>query len=650
MGKQRAASRRIWRDPGRRGLRPRRGPATTLLVIVAAVALIAAACGKSTSKSSSGATPTAGSSIAPPVGTKIQGGTVTWAEAPQVSPNYIFPVDNGQVFSVANLDYFQYLLYRPLYWFGNNYKASADDDYSIAKAPVWSNNNTTVTISLKPWKWSDGETVTSRDVLFFLNILKAKPSNYAAYVPGYFPDNVKSYSAPDASTVVLNLTQAYSPDWFLYNELSQLTPLPLAWDVTAAGQTPPTADNGHLPDSTPAGALAVYTYLDSLAKNTAGYAASPVWSIVDGPWKLANYTNTGELDFVPNTSYSGSPKPTIAHFNELPFTSEDAEINETKTGASNLTIGYIPQASVPQEPSILAKGYDAYTLFSFSTNYFVPNLHNPTMGPVFSQLYFRQAFQELINQQGWISAFTHGSSIPQYGVIPANPPNTFIDAKNQTFPWNFSISGATKLLTDHGWKVVPGGQTTCTSPGTGSSQCGAGITQGQAISFNLDYQAGPVALDEEMKDLKSEAAKVGITINLTTHPFNQVIGAAVPCMPTEPKCAWQVENWGGGWVYSPDYYPSGEEIWATGAVANYGSYSDPQADALIAATTTETASPQTALNAYQDYMQQQLPVWFQPNAAGNPVPGGLTIVSNHLGGFSANAFSAITPETYYLTQ
>lgn len=647
MGKEQAASSRT---RGYHGPGWGRGPGATLLVIVAALALVAAACGKSTPKASSGATPTSGSSIAPPVGNKTQGGTVTWAEAPQVSPNYIFPVDNGQVFSVANLDYFQYLLYRPLYWFGNNYKATVDEDYSIANPPTWSADSKTVTITLKPWKWSNGETVTSRDVAFFLNILKAKPTNYGAYVPTYFPDNVASYTEPDAKTIVINLTQAYNHDWFLYNELSQLTPLPLAWDVTADGQPAPTTDNGKLPDSTPAGALAVYAYLNGLAKNTAGYANSPVWSVVDGPWKLANYTNTGELDFVPNPAFSGSPKATIAHFNEVPFTSEDAELNEAKTGANNLTIGYIPQAFVPQESSILPKGYDAYTLFGFSTNYFIPNLHNPTMGPVFSQLYFRQAFQELVDQKGWISAYTHGASIPQYGVIPANPPNTFADASGQSYPWNFSISAASKLLSDHGWKVVPNGQTTCTSPGTGANQCGAGITQGEAITFTLDYQAGPVALDQEMKNLKSDAAQAGITVNLTTHPFNQVIGAAVPCQPTDPKCAWQVQNWGGGWIYSPDFYPSGEDLFATGAVANYGSYTDPKADALIAATTTETANPQKALNDYQDYMQQQLPVWFQPNAAGNPVPGGLTIVSTHLGGFSANAFQALTPETYYLTQ
>lgn len=36
-----------------------------------------------------------------------------------------------------------------------------------------------------------------------------------------------------------------------------------------------------------------------------------------------------------------------------------------------------------------------------------------------------------------------------------------------------------------------------------------------------------------------------------------------PCKGS--TCTWQLENWGGGWEYSPDIYPTGEEIFATGA-------------------------------------------------------------------------------------
>ena len=88
---------------------------------------------------------------------------------------------------------------------------------------------------MKKYAWSDGKPVTADDVLFFMDMLKAETSIWPVYVPGEFPDNVTAMSAPNASTVVFTLDQAYSTNWFLYNELSQITPLPShAWDKTSA--------------------------------------------------------------------------------------------------------------------------------------------------------------------------------------------------------------------------------------------------------------------------------------------------------------------------------------------------------------------------------------------------------------------------------
>ncbi len=47
------------------------------------------------------------------------GGTVTYALPANTTPNYIFPFTPSQYFTVVNTDNLQYLLYRPLYWFGD---------------------------------------------------------------------------------------------------------------------------------------------------------------------------------------------------------------------------------------------------------------------------------------------------------------------------------------------------------------------------------------------------------------------------------------------------------------------------------------------------------------------------------------------------
>ena len=123
---------------------------------------------------------------------------------------------------------------------------------------------------------------------------------------------------------------------------------------------------------------------------------------------------------MPNPDYSGSPKPSIASLVELPFTSEAAIYNEMRSGGpSAITIGNLPSQYAPQVPTLESAGYIDNKAASYSFNYFPLNFNNPKVGPIFSQLYFRQAFQHLIDQQGWINAFLHNTANPTYGPVPA---------------------------------------------------------------------------------------------------------------------------------------------------------------------------------------------------------------------------------------
>ncbi len=632
----------------------------TAAVGVVSVVLIAAACGSSSSNSSSAAStsaagPTTGPGLTQPTapsGAKVSGGTVYFTEGPDAPPNYIFSMYSPQVCSTANSNQFMYMMYRPLYWYGNNYSPTVDYSYSIGQAPATSNDGKTFTIKLNPYKWSDGESVTSRDLVFWMNVMKASPATeWCGYVPGYFPDNVTSYSAPNPSTFVITFDKAYSPEWVLYDELSQLTPLPLAWDRTSLSQPAPTSDNGHLPDTTKAGAAAVYKLLDTQSKDLGSWAGSPLWSVVDGPFKLQSFTSDGEATLVPNPDYSGSPKPTISKLVELPFTSEAAIYNLMRSGGpSALTIVNLPSQYAPQVTTLVSEGYTDNKAASYSFNYFPLNLNNPTIGPVFKQLYFRQAFQHLIDQNGWIDAFLDHTANPTYGPVPPSPPSPLVNTSSiSTNPYPFSVSAAKALLVANGWKVAPGGTTTCTKPGTAVGDCGAGVKSGQPISFTLDYESGVVAVEDEMNDLASEAKKVGINISLTTHPFATVISTAVACQPSQPTCKWQAENWGAGWIYGPSYLPTGEQLFAPGAVANYGSYSDPSTTQLIQAVPVASNETQT-LTSYAQNIERQLPVVFGPTSIGTYAGDAGTMVDSHLGGYAANALGFMNPEDWYFTK
>ena len=259
--------------------------------------------------------------------TVVAGGTAYFAEQPETPPDYIFPLVSGQYFTVENTNDFQTLLYEPLYWFGDQKSTAVDYSLSIGNAPVYSDDNRLVTITLKHYIWSNGQPVSARDVIFWINLLRANRDDWASYVPGGFPDNVTSARALNATTVQLRLNADYNPVWFTYNELSQITPLPLAWDRTSLKAPAPAANTSGLPDVTPTGARAVYNFLNSQANDIGSYSSSPIWSVVDGPWKLVGLTTEGTATFVPNLRFSGPNKPHLAKLVELPYTSASAELS-----------------------------------------------------------------------------------------------------------------------------------------------------------------------------------------------------------------------------------------------------------------------------------------------------------------------------------
>jgi peptide/nickel transport system substrate-binding protein len=612
-----------------RGLRSRVGAACA----VAALALLAA-CGHGTSGGAS-----KGNAV-PAGGTKVAGGTATFALPPSSAPNYIFPFDSGSFFSLTNIATFQQLMYRPLYWFGIGSSPLLNASLSLASAPAY--QGTQVTITMKGWKWSNGETVSADDVMFWLHMMQAvAPSDWGDYVPGLFPDNVTGIKETSPTTVTMTMKKAYNPVWFTSNELSQITPMPKAWDRTAAGPS----DCTHVV----ADCAKVYAYLDAQSKALATWVTSPIWSVVDGPWKLSAFNPDGHSTFVPNPAYSGPVKPTLDKFQEVPFTTESAEYNVLRAGsagAQQVDVGYMPSVDAPKKPSDAdagpnpVNGYTLAPLYNWAINYFPLNFQSTTgNGPVIKQLYFRQALQYLMNQKAVIDGPLRGYGIFTVGPVGSYPATPYLSPQGKSGdPFPFSPDTAKQLLTSHGWDVVPSGVTTCANP----SLCGPGIAKGHQLEFNLPYATGTSWIDAEMTQLQSNASLVGIKLNLEPKPFNQVTAIAGPnCVVAKVSCNWDMANWGGGWIFEPDFYPSGETLYLSGAGSNSGGYSDQKNDAMIQQTLTDPAP--SALYDWQDYLAKQVPSIWQPNGAYS-----LTEVSSKLRGVLPQGTTGnIYPENWY---
>ncbi len=609
------------------------------------------------------------------------GGTVTFAEGPSAPPNYIFPMESSAYFSVTNSEQFDYSMYPPLYWFGDHGQPINDPQLSIANPPVFSSNNTVVSITLKHWVWSNGKPITARDVIFWLNLLSAATDSNAppvgsssapgpgwgALVPGGFPFNVVSYTQTGTYSLQMKLNASYNPLWFQYNELSQIVPLPTqAWDELATTGPIGNYDSSAqarvaLPNTSPSqyvpknpgtatsGALGVAQFLNSQSQSLDTYQSNPLWQVVSGPFRLSAYTTSGYAKLVPNPNYSGSAKPTISAFVEEPFTSDTAEFNALEAGT--LTIGYIPPQDLAQKASLERRfGYSFAPWYGSAFTYFPYNFTNPKTGPIFKQLYFRQAVQSLVNQPQYIKDFLGGYATVTNGPVPTwpvgNADESPLEAKGQIYPYD--PAKAVSLLQDHGWTVKKGGTSFCSRPGTGANQCGAGISSGETLAFTLLYQSGSVPLTNEMEALQSAAQRsAGIDLTLSTAPFAQVIGTAFNgCTTATPCSGWELANWGGGWSYSPDYLPTGGEIFGTGASSNAGDYSIPTNDANIQATHTASsaAAELKALFTYENYLAQQVPVVYMPTT---PEQDELVLYKSNLRGVTPlDPYGSIYPQDY----
>ena len=549
--------------------------------------------------------------------TASKGAVVTMAEGAQGTPNNIMPFVSGANNSQANTN-LQEQMWPTLYTIGTASNVNAiNAPLSLADPPVYSNGDTQVSVTLKPYKWSDGTALTARDVTFFMNILKANKTSWAHYTPGDMPTNVVSWTAKGANTVVFKLNRAYNPTWFTDDELAYIVPLPQhAWDKESATGAVGTYD------LTTAGAKAVYSFLNTQGENTATYGSNPLWQVVDGAWKIKQYTSNGFVALVPNTAYSGPDKPKIAKFEEEPFTSSTAEFNALLGG--NLDIGYVPLNDLAEKSRVQGAGYRPVRSELVAVNMLSLNYYSPVVGPLVKQVYIRQALNDVMDQPAQISAILHGTGgYVDFGPIPTVPKTPYMAAIQKKSP--FDVSAARKLLTSHGWKIPSNGAAECVRPGTGSSECGAGIAKGKTLTFSLVYVSGSGYLTATMENYKSDASEVGIVLNLSQQPFNSIVGD-ICGTPTCDSPGWQIANWGAGFSWN---FGSPYPVGATMFEGHVGlDYPVPKKLAsLITATETAPVSKTAeAMKAYDSWVIKNDPeVWqietYTLNAVSNKLKG-----------------------------
>jgi peptide/nickel transport system substrate-binding protein len=618
----------------------RTGTKVAALAVVGVTALAACSNGSTASGPNKVASGFAG--IPAPAAKHVPGGTVTFGMAAGATPTYIFPIVPGAQSSVYTIAYFQNLFWRPMWWSPVGHALDINYRLSLASKPVFSNGGKTVTINMKTnYKWSNGQPVDAQDVIFYIDLLKAavkiSPANSGNYTPGFFPDNVKSATATSKFTVQLQLTKAYNPGYFFYDQLTLITPLPsTAWNITKPG-------GPHISFTSLANAKKIYTFLSTQSNKLSTYANNPLWQTVDGPFHLTAFNpSTDANTMVPNPAYSGPDKASIKQFQEVAFTSDTAEYTALLDG--QLTVGLVPSTDYPQIPTLKGKGYNVFGFPNFGFDYMPFNFKNTTnhWNKVVGQLYVRQALAHLIDSAGYIKGIYHGYAALATGVVPSEPASPFTPDNAIHPPYPFSVAAAKSTLAAHGWKIV-GGVQTCESPGSGASNCGAGIPKGTQLAYTLVYNNGSPAITSETTAFASDAKQAGIKVSLVGKTFNFILQNYYNLAAPHNINKWYQEDFGG---FTQSLYPTTNSIFNTTGSYNIGSYSNPKTDSLINASVF--GSDPNAVKTEASFIATDLPGLFQPDA--DHVYAWKTSLSGPQASFWELPQFSINPEQWYFTK
>ncbi len=441
------------------------------------------------------------------------------------------------------------LLYDGLLWVNRGHTITWSR--SIASKIDVSADSTVFTVTMRPYRWSDGVPVTAADVKYTLDLINKLGKTYAAFDTGGIPDLVKSFTVLGPEQFRVVTTHPVNPVWFELTGLSQLTPYPAhVWGKYSVNQ------------------------LWQLQSTPSFY------KVVDGPFRLVKFKMGQYISFAPNPDYSGH-KPEIRRFIMKFLNSSGDEIDGMQSGTLDLS-------NLPFSLWTAAHHLKDVRVIKFSPSFgfqlIALNYSNPSVA-FFHNVRVRQAMADAINQAEAIHVLFHDTTTPQYGPVPVSPP-TFLSpaAKAGHYPVGYDPAKARALLDAAGWKPGPDG---------------IREKAGRKLEFTQIIPSGgaTATLWTEMEQRNFRA--VGIQMNIRQVEFNQLL--ALLYKPLE----WQVVRF--GWSFGN--YPDDQPQLGTDANYNQMGYSDKTMDTLLKAVTTQPGLD--ALYKYQDYAAEQQPIIFQ---------------------------------------
>ncbi len=442
------------------------------------------------------------------------------------------------------------MMYLPLLWYsGVN---QIDWSRSIASSVTANADDTSFTVKLRPWHWSDGVPISADDVLYAWDLIRALGPGFSAYGVGGIPQNIASVTAPDPQTVVFRVRSRVNPDWFRALGIDEFTPIPRhAWSRY------------------------------SVAEQQSLQSTPSFYSVVDGAFRMTSLQLGREAVFVPNARFEGH-RAAISRFvvDFLQGTDPLQALQAHQVDAANIPASLLGAAS-------RLPAFDRVELGQTQNfNVIILNVGNPGK-PFLADVRFRQAVARAINQPQMIKIVYHGHGQPQHGLLPPSdvaylPPD--LRAGGGADPMSYDPDAARKLLDDIGYKPGPDG-----------------IRRRNGIRLAIT-ELESAGNDEGLlidQLVASDLRRVGIEYDIKQLEFNQLFA----------KMLGAPDGWDAvGLGYSGGAYPDGTQMLLSTSAQNFAHYKDRTMDRLVTAASTEPGLD--ALFAMERYVVEQQPMIF----------------------------------------
>jgi peptide/nickel transport system substrate-binding protein len=397
-------------------------------------------------------------------------------------------------------------------------------------------------------KWSDGQPLTSADVVFTLNMLK----QYPAADGNNLWTAIKDVQAPDQNTVNVTFVKPFTPIlWYLGGQ-TWIVPQHLFANV---------GDPTKFPNPNPVGT---------------------------GPYTLKSFTPQ-LIDWTKNPHYWQAGKPAIQEIKYPSFNSNTGAELLLARGEVDWTGLFTPNINktyVSRDP--------AHNHYWFPPRNVVMLYLNTAKYP-FNLLPVRKAISDVLDREQMYKIAESGYepvASPTALVLPANKSFLASDYANSTFSID-ATAAATALS------------------GAGFTKGSDGIyadKSGKKISFSIDVVTGWTDWVTNCQIMSTNLKALGMDVTVNALSFNAYF-SALQLGSFDAAISWTNPGPTPFFLYNSMLNSKNTAAVGKAASSNWERWSDPATDQLLNqyATSTDPAAQQTALAGLQKVMVDQLP-------------------------------------------